>query len=213
MLLNHYLLFLLLCLISNVGICSGIKLSTFQTNIDSTLVVNEVQIESGENKMIAKVSDSLYMHWKVSGSKFDGTIDLFVSQKRGVGWQFVFGQDSLRAIIAADYRNSGDPHLVSITTNFIAGIAMLENIEPECQSSFRTYTIKNSWDADVEYNGNYAFELQNNKPCSEGKWKVKLGKLKMNEKIKFAALFTAVTLPNLRYLLKSGVLEKQTVSP
>lgn len=145
-------------------------------------------------------TDSLFRNWKISGGGNEGSAQLFVSDERGVGWVIGMDGDSMKVLIARDYRNVQDPRLISISTNFISGLFILENFEPQCNSAFKVYSLKNSWDADVEYTGKYALEIENSKPCSDGTWKTKIGKLKMSRKVLYATIFAAVTTQNLRYL-------------
>ena len=154
-------------------------------------------------------ADSLFRQWKVTGPNYDGTVTLFLSKSRGIGWLFKLGEDSLKAVIARDYRNSASPGLISITTNFVAGLYLLQNRDADCNGHFAVYSLKNTWDADVEYTGAYALEMQSSDPCGDGQWKISMGKLKMIRKIQFAAIFTGIMSQNIRHLFKDYVLEEE----
>lgn len=151
-------------------------------------------------------TDSLYRNWKITGNGFDGSANLFVSKERGIGWQIGLDGDSLKVLIARDYKNTNDPRIISITTSFVAGLFILENFEPDCNSYFKVYSLKNSWDADVEYTGNYGLEIESSNPCADGSWKTKTGKLKVPKKVLYVTIFTAVMTQNLRYLFKDFTL-------
>lgn len=168
--------------------------------VESLTIGPKATMVSFENR------DSTYRNWKITGEGFDGSAQLFVSKERGIGWQIGMDGDSLKVLIARDPKNAGDPRLISISTNFVSGLFMLENFEPLCNSYFKLYALKNSWDADVEYIGEYAFEMVSANPCSDGNWKVKTGKLKLHQKVVYAAIFTAVMTQNIRALFKGYVL-------
>jgi len=158
------------------------------------------------SEAVFEKSDSLFREWKVTGNGYDGSATLFVSKERGIGWVFKCGDDSLKALIARDYRNTNDPRILSITTSFVSGLFIVENFEPDCNSYFRMYALKNSWDADVEYTGPIALEIESSDPCGDGSWHTKTGKLKVPEKIMRVAIFTAVMTHNIRYLFKDFTL-------
>ncbi|MBK6950785.1 MAG: hypothetical protein IPO32_13280 [Crocinitomicaceae bacterium] len=173
---------------------------------ESVDLVKAVTIGSKATLVNFENTDSLFRIWKISGAGFDGSAQLFVSKERGIGWQIGMDGDSLKVLIARDLKNASDPRLISITTNFVAGLFMLENFEPTCNSYFKLYALKNSWDADVEYVGAYAFEMESSSPCSSGSWKVKTGKLKVHTKVVYAAIFSAIMTHNIRPLFKDYVL-------
>jgi hypothetical protein len=172
----------------------------------SVYLIESVSIGSKATRVSFENTDSLYRNWKISGVGFDGSAKLFVSKERGIGWQIGMDGDSLKVLIARDIKNAGDPRLISITTNFVSGLFMLENFEPACNSYFKLYSLKNSWDSDVEYVGAYAFEIESSNPCSNGSWKVKTGKLKVHQKVVYAAVFSALMSQNIRLLFKDYVL-------
>jgi len=174
---------------------------------ENVSLINKMTITLKETIVVFEKTDSLYRKWKVTGSGYEGGIELFISKTRGIGWLIKMGDDSLKAIIARDYRNTADPRLISITTNFISGIYFVENFEAECNSQFAVYSLKNSWDADLEYTGAYAFEMFSSNPCGEGQWKIKPGKLKMPLKIQIAAVFIGAMTQNIKHLFKDFVLE------
>jgi len=213
MLLKRFVL-LFSVLFSFSAISAGIKVETrylrqtLRNETEMVDLVEQITISSKETTVIFEKTDSLFRKWKVTGGPiYDGTVDLFVSKERGIGWLFKLGDDSLKAVIARDYRNTSDPRLISITTNFVAGLFFVENFEPKCNSQFAVYSLKNSWDADVEYTGDYALEIESSDPCGDGQWKVSTGKLKMLRKIQFAAIFVAIMTQNIRLLFKGFVLE------
>lgn len=206
-------IFILFAINSLTALTAGIKVKTeyaqesLKNQSELVSLINKMTMTSKETVVVFEKTDSLYRKWKVSGTNFDGAIELFVSKTRGIGWLFKLGDDSLKAVIARDYRNTNDPRLISITTNFVSGLFLVENFEPDCNSQFAVYSLKNSWDADVEYTGDYALEMFSSNPCGEGQWKIKTGKLKMMRKIQFAAIFTAAMTQNIRLLFKDFVLE------
>ncbi len=173
---------------------------------ESVYLVKSVSIGSKETQVSFENTDSLFRSWKISGSGYDGSAKLFVSKERGLGWQIGMDGDSLKVLIARDLKNAADPRLISITTSFVSGLFMLENFEPSCNSHFKLYALKNSWDADVEYVGAYAFEMESSNPCFDGDWKVKTGKLKVHQKVVYAAIFSAIMAQNIRVLFKDYVL-------
>lgn len=172
-------------------------------------LVNHLEITSGDVSISIDKTDELFRNWTVKGNKYDGEINLFVSKERGIGWAFQFDGDSIKAIIASDYKNVRDPRLISLTTDFTAGLFFIENFELECNSSFAVYSVNNSWDTDVEYTGKYAFEIQSSKPCGAGAWKIKTGKLKINQKLQFATIFTAIMTQNIRHLFRDYLEEER----
>ena len=202
-----------LFLFSLSSISAGIKVKTEYTRQfvkgtpEEVALVNKITMTCKEVVVVFEKTDDAYRKWKVTGPNFDGGIELYVSKTRGIGWLFKFGEDSLKAVIAKDYKNTFDPRIISITTNFVAGLFFVENRTPECNSRFVVYSVKNSWDSDVEYTGDYALDMYHSMPCGEGQWKVRVGKLKMQRKILFASIFTAVMTPNIRLLFKDFVLE------
>jgi hypothetical protein len=174
--------------------------------VESVYLVKTVTIGSKATLVSFENTDSLFRNWKISGGGFDGAAQLFVSKERGIGWQIGMDGDSVKVLIARDLKNAQDPRLISITTNFVAGLFMLENFEPGCNSHFKLYALKNSWDADVEYVGEYAFQMESSSSCSNGSWKVKTGKLKIHSKVVYAAIFSAIMAQNIRLLFKDYVL-------
>lgn len=174
--------------------------------VESVYLVKTFTIGSKATLVSFENTDSLFRNWKISGDGFDGAAQLFVSKERGIGWQIGMDGDSVKVLIARDLKNAQDPRLISITTNFVAGLFMLENFEPSCNSHFKLYALKNSWDADVEYVGEYAFQMEASSPCSNGGWKVKTGKLKVHSKVVYAAIFSAIMAQNIRLLFKDYVL-------
>jgi hypothetical protein len=173
---------------------------------ESVYLVQSLSIGTKTSLISFENTDSLYRNWKILGTGFEGSANLFVSKERGIGWQIGMDGDSMKVLIARDFKNAADPRLISITTSFVAGLFMLENFEPTCNSNFKLYALKNSWDADVEYVGAYAFEMESSNPCSDGSWKVKTGKLKVHQKVVYAAIFSAVMAQNIRLLFKDYVL-------
>jgi hypothetical protein len=173
---------------------------------ESVYLVQSLSIGTKASLVSFENTDSLYRNWKISGNGFDGSANLFVSKERGIGWQIGMDGDSMKVLIARDLKNAADPRLISITTTFVSGLFILENFEPTCNSYFKLYALKNSWDADVEYVGAYAFEMESSSPCSDGSWKVKTGKLKVHQKVVYAAIFSAVMAQNIRLLFKDYVL-------
>ncbi len=173
---------------------------------ESVYLVQSLSIGTKACLVSFEKTDSLYRNWKISGTGFEGSANLFVSKERGIGWQIGMDGDSLKVLIARDLKNAADPRLISITTSFVSGLFMLENFEPTCNSYFKLYALKNSWDVDVEYVGDYAFEMESSNPCSDGSWKVKTGKLKVHQKVVYAAIFSAVMAQNIRLLFKDYVL-------
>ena len=198
--------FLFFCYAINLS--AGIKLKvtyeqqTLRNESEAVDLINHVEITSADNSISIDKTDPLFRNWIVKGNKFDGTINLFVSKERGIGWNFQFDGDSIRAIIASDYKNVRDPRLISLTTDFMAGLYFIENFDADCNSSFAIYSVQNTWDTDVEYTGKYALEIQSSKPCGAGSWKVKQGKLKMVQKLHFATIFTAIMCQNIRHLFR-----------
>jgi hypothetical protein len=170
-------------------------------------LVEKMTISTKEVTVVIEKTDAEFRKWKVTGPDYDGAIELFISNERGIGWLFKFGEDSLKAVIARDYRTSGSPGLITITTNFFAGLYILENRDGDCNGNFAMYSLKNSWEADVEYTGDYAFEMFNYDPCVDGQWKIRSGKLKMVRKIQFAGVFVAATSNNIKHLFRDYVLE------
>lgn len=172
---------------------------------DETLYLVDGLIIGSKKEDIAlfEPTDSTLWNWKVSGNGFDGSVQLFVSKERGIGWKFALDGDSLKAIISTDYHNTHDPRLISMTTGFVSGLFCVENFEPDCNSSFVVYSLKNSWDADVEYTGKYALEINSTSPCGKGHWKVKEGKLKIPVKVQYASIFIAVMTQNIRHLFRN----------
>lgn len=166
-------------------------------------LVESISIGAKTSLVSFEKTDSLFRNWKISGEGFDGSAKLFVSKERGIGWNIGMDGDSLKVLIARDYKNTNDPRLISITTNFVSGLFIVENFEPDCNSYFKVYSLKNSWDADVEYTGNYALEMESSNPCLDGKWKTKTGKLKVHQKVIYGAIFTAIMTQNIRHLFKN----------
>jgi hypothetical protein len=169
-------------------------------------LATSVTMGSKSEAITFEKTDSSYRNWKISGAGFDGSALLFQTKERGIGWQIGMDGDSLKILIARDVKNAGDPRLISITTNFVSGLFMLENFEPRCNSYFKLYSLKNSWDADVEYTGAYAFEMESSNPCGDGNWKIKTGKLKVQQKVIYASIFTAIMTQNIRALFKDSAL-------
>lgn len=203
---------LFLLSLSTSGFSGGIPVSVryvTQTGADQTepfYLAEYISIGPKDQLVTFERTDSLFRNWKISGNGFDGTANLFVSKERGIGWQIGLDGDSLKVLIARDYKNTADPRIISITTSFISGLFIVENFEPTCNSYFKVYSLKNSWDADVEYTGNYALEIESSNPCADGSWKTKTGKLKVPKKVLYATIFTAVMTQNLRYLFKDFAL-------
>lgn len=170
---------------------------------DEVYLINQFSIGSGADLVNFEKVDTGFWNWKISGNTYDGNALLFNNPERGVGWLIKAGDDSLKIIIARDVRNTRDPRIISMTTSFVSGLFIVENFEAECNSYFKVYALKNSWDADVEYTGKYALEIANSSPCSDGKWKVKQGKLKVPDKILYFSIFAAVMTQNVRYLFEA----------
>lgn len=178
---------------------STLTLSNNEKPVD---LVEWISIGAKGNEVVFEKTDSLYRNWKISGNGYEGNARLFVSKERGIGWTIRSGEDSLKVLIARDYKNTNDPRIISISTSFISGLFIVENFEPDCNSNFRVYSLKNSWDADVEYTGAYALEMQHSDPCAAGHWTVKTGKLKIPEKVLYMAVFTGIMTQNIRHLFK-----------
>jgi hypothetical protein len=212
MLVKRFIL-LVFIVVSYTAYCGGIKVKTayvariLRDETTPVYLVEKLTVSTKELVVTFEKTDDLFRKWKVTGPNYDGAVELFVSSDRGIGWLFKLGDDSLKAIIARDYKTSGSPGLISITTNFMAGLYILENRDGKCNGEFALYSIKNSWEADVEYTGHYAFEMVSYDPCNDTQWKVSTGKLKMVRKIQFAAIFTAVMSNNIKHLFRDFVLE------
>lgn len=169
-------------------------------------LIEAVHIGPKDQLVSFEKSDSSFRNWKITGNNFDGAASLFVNKERGVGWFIKAGEDSLKVLIARDYRNAGSPAVISITTSFISGLYIVENTASDCNSSFKVYALKNSWDADVEYTGKYALVMEHSNPCSKGKWIVKTGGLKIPLKIIYVAVFAGTMSQNVQYIVKDIVL-------
>lgn len=178
----------------------------FRSGAGPISLVDRLTVGSKESLVQFERTDSLFRNWKISGVGYDGSASLFVSRERGAGWIIRSGEDSLKVLIARDFKNANDPRMISITTSFVSGLFILENNDPDCNSAFRVYSLKNSWDADVEYTGEYALYLSNSDPCEEGDWTAKTGKLKLPQKVLVMAVFTAVMTQNVRYLVNDILL-------
>ncbi|MBL7897916.1 MAG: hypothetical protein JNJ99_05225 [Crocinitomicaceae bacterium] len=195
-----------------IGMCGGIPVSVRYTsqaisNQSSPVdLIDALNIGSKEGMIRFENKDSTFRNWKISGNGYDGGASLFVNKDRGVGWLIKAGDDSLKVLIARDYRNAASPAVISITTSFIAGLYIVENTSAECNNSFKLYALKNSWDADVEYTGKYALEMEHTNPCGSGKWVVKSGGLKIPQKIMYVAVFAAAMSQNVKYIVKDIVL-------
>ncbi|MBK9191938.1 MAG: hypothetical protein IPM77_10720 [Crocinitomicaceae bacterium] len=195
-----------------VGLAGGIPVnvryvSQVISNQSSPVdLIEAVNIGPKEGMVSFEKTDSSFRNWKISGNAFDGGASLFVNKERGVGWLVKAGDDSLKVLIARDYRNAASPAVISITTSFISGLYIIENVSSDCNNSFKVYSLKNSWDADVEYTGKYAIEMEHTNPCGTGKWIVKTGGLKIPKKIMYVAVFAAAMSQNVRFIVKDLVL-------
>jgi hypothetical protein len=194
------------------GLTGGIPVSvryvtqTITNQTSEVDLIESVNIGPKDGMVNFERADSSFRNWKITGNDFDGMASLFVTKERGVGWLIKAGDDSLKVLIARDYRNAASPAVISITTSFISGLYIIENTGSECNNSFKVYSLKNSWDADVEYTGKYALEMEHTNPCGTGKWIVKTGGLKIPQKITYVAVFVATMAQNVRYLIKDLVL-------
>lgn len=202
------LIFLLFC--STTAFSGGIGIETRYTSFtqdgkDESLI-EYLALGPKNDQVVFEKTDSSFRNWNVSGAGYEGHVKLFLSKDRGIGWSFYLGEDSLKAIIARDYRNTSSPGMISMTASFIAGLFIVENFEPDCNSYFKVYSLKNSWDADVEYTGKYALEISSTDPCGDGNWQAKTGKLKMPQKVLYSSIFCAVMSQNIRILFKNFVL-------
>lgn len=171
-------------------------------------LVESILMKFKETAVFIGKSDSTFWNWEVKGDHVDGYIELFVSEERGVGWDFYMGRDTLKVLISTDYKNTNDPRLLSLTGTIDGSLYYIENQEPDCNSKFQVYELVNPEDSDVEYTGDYALEIETNLPCANGKWKVKSGKQIISYKIQAAAIFTGMMVQNVRHLLKYFVLEE-----
>ncbi|MBK7129209.1 MAG: hypothetical protein IPM74_08170 [Crocinitomicaceae bacterium] len=190
----------------SAGIGIETRYSSFSLDGKDEYLIEYLAVGPKNDQVVFEKTDSLFRNWKVTGIGYDGMVKLFISKERGIGWSFYLGEDSLKAMIARDYRNTSSPGMISMTASFIAGLFIVENFAPECNSYFKVYSLKNSWDADVEYTGKYALEISTTEPCGEGSWQAKTGKLKMPQKVLYASIFCAAMSQNIRHLFKNFVL-------